>query len=136
MNRFVLDASVALAWCFEDENGSRADEILDLFTSANAIVPAIWPLEVGNALLAGERRKRIKPAEISRSLELLRNLDIQIAGRDSRLDMEDLVALARAENLSVYDAAYLFLAMREGVPLATMDRALEQSARRIGVPVL
>ena len=136
MNRFVLDASVAVAWCFEDENSTRADGILELFITASAIVPAIWPVEVGNALLVGERRKRIKPAEVSQSLERLRCLDIRIAAGDPRADVRDLVALARSEKLSVYDAAYLFLAMREGVPLATMDRTLEHSARRIGVQVL
>ena len=59
MNRFVLDTSVALAWCFEDEASAAADKVLDLLHTAEAVAPAIWPIEVGNALLAGERRKRI-----------------------------------------------------------------------------
>lgn len=136
MNRFVLDTSVALAWCFEDESRSTADAILDLFASSEAIVPAIWPVEVGNALLAGERRKRITPAEIARSLGLLRSLNIHLDDAGLGLEVEDLVALARSHKLSVYDAAYLSLAMREGIPLATLDRALAHAARQAGIKLL
>jgi len=136
LNRFVLDTSTALAWCFEDETSASADGILDLLVSSEAIVPAIWPVEVGNALLAGERRKRITPAETARSLELLRSLNIRLDDAGPRLEVGDLVALARSHKLSVYDAAYLSLAMREGMPLATLDRALAQAARRAGISLL
>ncbi len=136
MNRFVLDTSVALAWCFEDETSTAADRILDLLASSEAIVPAIWPVEVGNALLVGERRKRIAPAETVRSLALLRSLNIRLDDASPRLQVDDLVALARAQKLSVYDAAYLSLALREGIPLATLDRALAEAARRTGITLL
>ena len=136
MNRFVLDASVAVAWCFEDEASSAADTILDQLVSSEAIAPAIWPVEVGNALLVGERRKRISAAEISRSLGLLGALNIRLDDAGLRLDVDDLVGLARSQKLSLYDAAYLSLAMREGVPLATLDRALGKAAKRVGVRVL
>jgi predicted nucleic acid-binding protein len=136
LNRFVLDTSVALAWCFEDESSARADRILDLLVSATAVVPAIWPIEVGNALLAGDRRKRISPAGISRSLRLLRSLNVRLDDAGPSLDAQDLVALARSQNLSVYDAVFLSLAMREGIPLATLDRTLARAARRAGVSVL
>ncbi len=136
MNRSVLDASVALAWCFEDESRFTADAILDLLTSSEAVVPAIWPVEVDNALLAGERRKRITPAETTRSLELLRSLNIHLDDAGLGLKVDDLVALARSHKLSVYDAAYLSSAMREGIPLATLDRALAQAAQRSGISML
>ena len=136
MTRFVLDTSVALAWCFEDETSAAADRILDLLTSSEAIVPAIWPVEVGNALLVGERRQRIKPAETARSLELLRSLNIHLDDAGPRLETASLVTLARSHRLSVYDAAYLSLAMREGLPLATLDRALAEAARRAGITLL
>jgi predicted nucleic acid-binding protein len=136
LNRFVLDTSVALAWCFEDESSSTADAILDLLVSSEAIVPAIWPVEVGNALLAGERRKRITPAETARSLELLRSLNIHPDDAGLGLGVDDLVALARSHKLSVYDAAYLSLAMREGIPLATLDRSLARAAQRVGISLL
>ena len=136
MNRFVLDTSVALAWCFEDEHSARADRILDLLVSATATVPAIWPIELGNALLAAERRKRITPAGVSSSLRLLGSLRIRLDDAAPSLDSEDLVVLARSQNLSVYDAVFLRLAMREGIPLATLDLSLARAARRAGVGVL
>jgi predicted nucleic acid-binding protein len=136
LNRFVLDTSVALAWCFEDESSPAADEILDLLLSSEAVVPAIWSVEVANALLAGERRKRIRPAEVTRSLELLRSLNIRLDDAGLRLEAGELVALARAQRLSAYDATYLSLAMREGIPLATLDRALGRAARQVGISLL
>jgi len=136
LNRFVLDTSLALAWCFDDESSSTADAILDLLVSSEAIVPTIWPVEVGNALLAGERRKRITPAETARSLELLRSLNIHLDDAGLGLGVDDLVALARSHKLSVYDAAYLSLAMREGIPLATLDRSLARAAQRVGISLL
>jgi predicted nucleic acid-binding protein len=136
LNRFVLDTSVALAWCFEDETSAAADRILDLLASSEAIVSAIWPVEVGNALLVGERRKRITPSETARSLALLRSLNIHLDDVSPRLEVDDLVLLARSHSLSLYDAAYLSLAMREGIPLATLDRALAEAARRTGITLL
>jgi predicted nucleic acid-binding protein len=136
LNRFVLDASVALAWCFEDETSPGADKVLDALTSMEAIVPPIWPIEVANALLAGERRGRIAPAAVSRQLALLGQLPIQAddVGLDS--DIDGLVLLARSTKLSAYDAAYLSLAQRKGLPLATLDSALRQAARKAGIDLL
>jgi predicted nucleic acid-binding protein len=71
LNRFVLDTSIAVTWCFEDEDSAQADRILALLASREALVPPVWLIEVGNALLAGARRTRITVAEISRSLKLL-----------------------------------------------------------------
>ena len=136
MKPFVLDASVALAWFFEDESSPAADRVLDLLAASEAVVPVIWPVEVGHALLAGERRKRIKPAETVRALDQLRSLNIRVEDADSLLEVDRLVDLARCERLSVYDATYLSLAMREGLPLATLDRELERAAETSGVTLL
>jgi len=136
LNRFVLDASTALSWCFEDEHVHSADRILDTVASSEVLVPAFWPMEVGNALLAGERRKRITPAGISRSMELLGRLGIQIDNAPMLTTVAEWITLARAERLAVYDAAYLALAMREGIPLATLDRAMVRAAGRLKVPVM
>ena len=136
MSRFILDSSVVLAWCFEDETSPAADRVLDLLESGEAIVPAIWPAEVGNALLAGERRRRISAAGVSRSLALLRYLNIRLDSKDPRMRVEEWVSLARSQKLSVYDAAYLAVAISEGIPLATLDRTLAGAARRLGVDLL
>jgi len=124
---------VAVAWCFENEKSSRADRILDLLASAEAVVPPLWLPEVGNALLAGERRRRITAAEVSRSLRLLSSLNIRVGEVGPCGAVEDLVALARTHSLSVYDAAFLSLAMREGIALATLDRKLGRAACGAGV---
>jgi predicted nucleic acid-binding protein len=136
LKRFVLDASVALAWCFEDETSPEADKVLDALTSMEAVVPSIWPIEVANALLAGERRGRIAPATVSRQLTLLGQLPIQADDAGLAGDIDGLVSLARSAGLSAYDAVYLSLAQRKGIPLATLDSALSQAARRSGIELL
>lgn len=136
MTRFVLDASVVLAWCFEDEVKPFAELALDALQAGEASVPPVWPAEVGNALLVAERRGRTKPAGTTRSLELIRSLRIRIVEDGAGADPSRLVAFARSHNLSTYDAAYLELAFREGLPLATLDSALRKAARKTGVPLL
>ena len=136
MNGFVLDSSIAVAWCFEDEASAAADQVLDLLESAQALVPVIWPAEVGNALLAGERRRRISAAGVDRSLALLRSLNIRLEESDTRLDAEDWVALARSQKLSVHDAAYLSAAIRSNLPLATLDQVLARAAHRLNVRLI
>jgi predicted nucleic acid-binding protein len=132
--RFVLDASVALAWCFEDE--VAADGLLSLMISAEALVPSIWPVEIGNALLVAERRRRITATAAARHLALLASLNIQIAPAPSLAWIGDLLPLARRRNLALYDACYLSLASREQIPLATIDAELARAARLEGVTVL
>jgi predicted nucleic acid-binding protein len=109
---------------------------LDRLTSAEAIVPEIWRIEVASALLAAERRKRITAAGVSSSLRLLFSLNIQVDDAGLPTGLQDLISLARSHRLSIYDAVFLALAMREGVPLATLDRALAHAALRAGVSVL
>jgi predicted nucleic acid-binding protein len=131
---FVIDTSVAMAWCFEDEATDATDAVLDRLRDDHGVVPAIWPLEVANVLLAAERRGRLSEAQASRFLELLAQLPINVD--DSPTDMAGVVAVARRHALSSYDASYLVLAERHGVSLATLDRPLGKAARKAGVQLL
>lgn len=129
---FVLDASLALAWVFEDEQTPAARRLLSRLTTEAAIVPALWRFEVANALTVGERRGRMDPAQVERSIVLFETLPIEV---DRELpDPSRLIAVARRRRLSAYDASYLDLAARQGVPLATLDGALAAAARAEGVP--
>jgi len=130
---FVIDASVALAWCFEDETNVFADRVLERLVGAAGLVPLIWPMEVGNALIGAERRGRLSQADSERFTELLRQLPIRIEAASPTRMFGELISLAREQNLSTYDAAYLDLAMRSGLPLVTPDEALHQAAIRCGV---
>ncbi|MCS7221251.1 MAG: type II toxin-antitoxin system VapC family toxin [Anaerolineae bacterium] len=134
--RFVLDASIALAWCFEDEPSAYAERVLERLGEGEAYVPALWALEIGNALLSAERRGRLTPAESTRFLELLRQLPIHLEEMPLPRVWGEILTLARAYQLSTYDAAYLDLAMRLGLPLATLDDALHQAATHCGVKML
>jgi predicted nucleic acid-binding protein len=132
----VLDASVALSWCFADEHNGYGVRVLDLIETADAIVPAIWPLEVVNAVVIAERKGRLKQAESSRFLELISSVRINVDAQTPSQALGAALALARRHDLSVYDAAYLELAIRESAPVATLDRALERAARKVHLPRL
>jgi len=132
----VLDASVALAWCFRDEQSAEAIAVLRQVETEFAVVPAIFPLEVINVLGDAERRRRISAAAIAEFLEQIRAYDIRIDEISARRVYTDVLNLARNEGLAAYDAAYLEIAVRSGLPLATGDRALATAARRNGVAVI
>ena len=134
--RFVVDNSVVMAWCFLDEAAHYADAILGMLVQGTALVPAIWPLEIGNVLVAAERKKRLSKADSARFLALVTNLPITVVQESPERMLTEIVALARMYQLSTYDATYLDLAMREDIPLATMDKALLSAARRCRVPVV
>ena len=128
MNRLVIDCSVTMAWCFEDECDRYADATLAALASAEARVPSVWSLEVANVLLVAERRGRIEPADSARFVQLLADLPV-IVEQDDRLRTHGPVLdLGRRTGLSAYDASYLDLAMRLGVPLATRDKGLREAA--------
>jgi len=131
----VLDCSVAVSWCFEDEASPETDAILERIRDEGAIVPAIWHLELGNVLVQAERRKRLAAADTTTRLELIADLPIVTDDETSHRALREVLTLARAEGLTTYDAAYLELAMRKGLPLATKDRALREAAKRAGLPV-
>lgn len=130
---FVLDGSITLAWFFEDEADAYAEAVEDSLTEASAIVPSLWPLEVANAALVGERRKRTTEAKVTQFLSLLKSLPITTDEETAARAWQETLQLARTHSLSVYDAAYLELAMRRDVPLATLDEDLENAAAEAGV---
>jgi predicted nucleic acid-binding protein len=133
---FVIDASVALAWCFADEATAATSELLDRFGGEHAEVPALWHLELANALALGERKRRITAARIGEFVALIGGLPIVIDEQTPNLALSNVLNLARSERLSAYDASYLELAMRRGLPLATKDDDLVKAARRLGVKLL
>ena len=133
---FVLDASVALAWCFPDESTEYATNVLRRFTEQQAVVPAIWPLEVSNALIAGNRRGRIGREQIETAVKLLQALDITVDELQLSRTFHATIPLALSHILSAYDAAYIELAQRMCCPLATSDRKLRQAAETAGIEIL
>lgn len=130
----VLDCSVAMSWCFEEEASDYADRVLDALEEGEALVPSVWPLEVANVLVVAERRGRLKVGESARFLELLQSLPIFVEEVSLPRATGAVLSLARELDLSVYDASYLELAMRSGVALATHDQALAKAADAAGVP--
>lgn len=136
MSACVVDASAALAWCFREEASAAADDLLDGMKEGGAVVPALWHLEIANVLATAERKGRITAAQASEKIDLLRALPIVVDLRTHERAFGQAFALARQYDLSVHDAAYLELAIRHGLPLATKDRALIRAARSAGVPVI
>ena len=130
---FVLDASVALAWCFADEGGAYAPEVLEALRGGEAFVPAHWALEVSNGLLVAERKHRITAQEATPVARLLLALPIAVEPHERTRDLTATYRLARTRGFSSYDAAYLELAVRTGVPLATLDGELREAAVAEGV---
>jgi len=126
---------VTLVWGFEDGADAYATAILERMPELQAHVPPLWPLEVANALLVGERRRRITPAETARFLAILATFPITVDDETVAHAWLDTMHLARAQNLSSYDAAYLELALRRGLPLAALDGKLKTAAQAVGVPL-
>ena len=133
---FVLDNSVALAWCFEGEQTDAIMALLDRVTDSGATAPQLWPVEALNGLLTAERRGRIDAATRRRLAGFLQDLPISIDDEPATRVWTMTSALAEAHRLTAYDATYLELALRLGVPLATGDRNLTVAAREAGVPLL
>lgn len=133
---FVLDASVTLAWAFADESHSpiaaRAADLL-MTGSEAAYVPELWWYEVRNILLMSERRGRISEHGTIQFLLQISQLRIDM---DAEREDRPLLALARQHKLTIYDAAYLALAIRRHLPIATLDNALSSAAVAEGVPIL
>jgi predicted nucleic acid-binding protein len=133
---FVLDASVAMVWCFEDEDAQYADRTLELLDADVAVAPAVWPLEVANAVLSSERRGRLSAADAARFVELVGALPITVENAGLTRALGAVLDVGRAYGLTSYDAAYLELAMRRGLPLATLDEGLATTAGRAGVGLI
>ncbi len=127
---FVIDASVVVAFAFEDTADSRVASAMDALRSTHAIAPNLFFFEVRNGLVINERRARVTPARSASFPRVLARLPIRLAPTPEN---DDVMALARERKLTVYDAAYLELAKRETLPLATLDRDLERAAIAEGV---
>ena len=137
MARLVPDASATLTWCFEDEATPWTDALLaKLRAGDEAIVPAHWPAEVANALLIAVRRGRISREKANRFFLDLRALPIRIDSESGETVFDQVFKLAEQYRLTIYDAGYLELAIREGLPLATLDNDLRKAARASGVPLV
>jgi predicted nucleic acid-binding protein len=139
MDGFVLDASVAISWCFPDdpaENTPYSRAILRHVEEADVVVPEIWAFEVANGIfVAYSLRKRINEADIREYVQLLESLPIRVVSAEWLRNIA-LESLARKHSLAAYDAAYLDLAPREELPLATTDQALKKAALAEGVVLL
>jgi predicted nucleic acid-binding protein len=133
---FVVDNSVALAWCFEDEQTPAVMELLDRVTETGAFAPSLWPLEALNGLLTAERRKRVDARRRHRLAGFLRALPVTLDTETADQAWTATVRLAERHRLSVYDAAYLELAQRRKLPLATLDQDLIKAAKATGVTQL
>lgn len=134
----VLDASFALSWAFEDEYSQLTADVLQKMNTAYeaALVPFLFPLEMANALQFGKKRGRITEEGIERFFTMMHTLDIILDDLHDLRSAEDLLKLALREQITTYDATYLDLAMRRRYPLATMDSALADAARRNDITVL
>jgi predicted nucleic acid-binding protein len=130
---FVVDASVAACWFMPDERHPVADAAFRMIAQDSAVASVLWWYELRNVLIVSERRGRLDSAKSARVLRLLRGLPVAI---DADVEEEALIQLARRHRLTVYDAAYLELALRKGYPLATLDAALSIAARSERVPLI
>ena len=133
MPLFVLDCSITLSWLLPDEKKSSAykgDFFLDVIAEQGTIVPILWPLEIGNALLYAERRSRIRRDQRKKILNLLEALPITVDTDTNRHAWHETIHLAQEFQLTLYDAAYLELALRQALPLATFDTALIKAAMK------
>jgi predicted nucleic acid-binding protein len=136
LSRFVLDASVTLCWCFENQATKYTEAIFEMLAGGEeAAVPFVWPLEVGNVLVSAERKKDLKPAQVTGFIEELGAWPIQVDATGVDRAYQQILSIARQHRLSTYDATYLELAIREGLPLATMDNDLRRAARAVGVKI-
>ena len=131
MPALVIDSSLTAAWCFPDERVAYTNAVLQAISAPlEAVAPRLWAYEVRNSVLMGLRRKRITHADAVEFLESLKGLPIQLA---DPVSYEGVFSLADHHGLTVYDAAYLDLAIRDGLPLASLDDALRKAALNSGV---
>lgn len=133
----VLDCSVTMAWCFEDEANAYSKRIQRFLESDDeAVVPSIWPIEVANVFWIAERRKRSTVAQTTAMIQLLNSLEIKVDPEMKTRTWRDTLQIARTCDITAYDAAYLELAIRSGLPLATQDKIQKIAARACGVEIV
>ena len=132
---FVVDASVTLMWCFDDETTEPSQALLRRLFTEGGVAPGHWPVEVANGLRSAERRGRLAEGKLASSSTVLRNLPVDIACMDL-VDALVAMEIARVHDLTAYDAAYLELARSRGLGLATVDQRLAAACRTVGVPLI
>jgi predicted nucleic acid-binding protein len=132
---FILDSSVALSWCFEEERTPATAALLQRVGETGAVAPQHWPLEALNGLMMAERRNRVDAAR-RRLARFLGDLPIALDDETSIQVWTATQELAEQHRLTVYDAAYLELALRQNLPLASLDGPLRAAGAARGVPLL
>jgi predicted nucleic acid-binding protein len=136
MTRFVLDTSVTMAWCFEAQSDEYCKRVLRSLDEYQAVAPQLWILEVVNILIVAERRNRLRSEQSLEFLESLWRLPIDVESNIGKMTFaHEIIRVSRANGLTSYDGAYLELAGRRSLPLATRDQALRRAAIRSGVPL-
>ena len=135
MKRFVLDCSVSAAWCLKDESSREADRYLDMLENGEALVPALWVVEMANVIVVAERRKRIAHGDAELALGLLDQLPIAI-DQEGAQSMLTLYAMATECGIAAYDASYLEVAKRLRLPLASLDRGQRTAAEKAKIRLL
>lgn len=133
---FVLDSSVALAWVLPDESNPTLDRLCDRLTDDIALVPPVWPLEIGNVLLIAVKRGRLTVKDRIRLVRELRALPVEIDGTFTERSLEETLALAQKYDLTTYDASYIELALRRDVSLATLDNRLRKACLSAKISLL
>ncbi|MFT5218796.1 MAG: putative nucleic acid-binding protein [Planctomycetota bacterium] len=138
MSQYVLDNSVAMRWLLTSPKKSDqtyAEAVLQSLSESDALVPHLWHLEAANVLLAAEKCRELEPGDVERFIAQLESLPIQVDSLTTHQAFSRTLSLARAYQLSSYDAAYLELAIREGLPLATLDKNLAKAAGKANVDI-
>lgn len=134
---FVLDCSMTMAWLFEDESTKKSEQLLTRISEGeSAWVPALWHWEVSNILLVAQRKKRITRSQAVGFIEMLKVLPIYIENKAMQQALETTFELAHENQLSSYDAAYLEIALRKQLPIASLDKQVIRTAKELGIAVL
>jgi predicted nucleic acid-binding protein len=133
---FVVDCSIAMAWLFHDETTPKTAALLNRLANETALVPAWWFIEIINVLAIAERKGRITPIQSDAFIADLSKLGIERDDEAPARAFTHLLALCRTHRLTSYDAIYLDLAIRRGLPLATLDADLRKVAKKLGVGLL
>lgn len=133
---FVIESSIVMAWCFQDKATLATNRLLERMVTEAAAVPAWWSLEITDMLALAERKKRITAAQIAQFIALIESFDLEVDDQAPGRAFAQLLPLCRSHELSSYDAAYLDLAMRLQLPLATLDDDLRAAAKALGIEVL
>lgn len=136
MNAFVVDCSMAMTWLFADEGTPQSTKLLERLTTDTAVVPSLWYLEIANVLYLAERKRRITLAQSTEFVRELQTLNIERDAEVEEREFAQLMPLCREHELTSYDAAYLELATRRQLPLATLDESLRRAAKKMRVKLI